>query len=233
MINMIQSMSGIIRKRRDAGGGPAPEASLTDQAFVSFVGSTAAYTLTNRAIGAEDAGRRVVVAFAQGNGTDPSAYSVTIGGVSADIHVQRKSGSQFRVCCIASAIVPTGATASIVLTTTASIQRRGLQLAVFRLVGFSGTALDTYSASAPSPSDAMTTVEGGIIIGAAAASSTDGSISFTAGLAEIAEGAGAFNDTVATAATLTGVTGPTTTVSATLPSLTDRNCFAAASFGPA
>ena len=104
---------------------------------LTFIGQTAdtadltTYTFTNHAIGAADVTRRVVVAVSLGflAASSQTLASATIGGIAATIHVQVGSGD-----CVAfiSALVPTGTTATIVVTASAAARRAAV--AVYRAI---------------------------------------------------------------------------------------------------
>lgn len=107
-----------------------------------------AYTFTARAIGAADIGRRIFVA-ATSSATSINAHvsAVTIGGVSATIHAEAGNTGNTRngVVAIASAIVPSGTTADVVVTHTADLGvLLGCHISVYRATGLvSGTPFDT------------------------------------------------------------------------------------------
>lgn len=95
----------------------------TVAASLNYIGSTTLQnpsdpcTFTSAAIGTADAGRRVFVVIAvDDNSATFTINTVTIGGISATIHVQA-SDTEGAVG-IASAIVPTGTTANIVVDTS-------------------------------------------------------------------------------------------------------------------
>jgi|SRR3989304_700982 len=104
---------------------------------LSFIGVTpdvsnlTVYTFTNHAIGDADPTRRVVVAVSLGFNAagGQTLASATIGGIAATIHVQL--GSQDCVAII-SALVPTGTTATIVITASAVAARAAV--AVYRAI---------------------------------------------------------------------------------------------------
>lgn len=129
-------------------------------------GST--YTFSSQNFGAADAGRYIVCCFQSRAGSgSPIVTSVTIGGVSASIAVQRASTSDGRtLCCIAVAAVPTGASGNVVVVVDTSMVRAEIQL--YRVLGISGvTAADVDSSIANSPSVSLDIPAGGIGIGCA------------------------------------------------------------------
>lgn len=116
---------------------PAGAAATKGPSELSFIGETpdtsdlTTYTFTNHAIGAEHPTRRVVVAVSLGflAAGGQTLASATIGGIAATIHVQVGDGN-----CVAliSALVPTGTTATIVITASAAARRAAV--AVYRAI---------------------------------------------------------------------------------------------------
>lgn len=109
---------------------------------VAFIGTTidttvgAPQTFTGVSIGAADATRRVIVVI-HGSGTGGAVTAVTIGGISATIHASAVDVDDRS--CIVSAAVPTGTTATIVVTYTGSAWDE-MGIAVFRAINLvSGT----------------------------------------------------------------------------------------------
>lgn len=99
------------------------------------------YTFASQNIGAAASDRLVIVAYSSinGNGTGVGISSVTIGGVTATI--AHSSGTNVSAG-LAWALVPTGTTASIVLTF--AIGQTNCVAATYRLTGQqSSTAFDT------------------------------------------------------------------------------------------
>jgi hypothetical protein len=111
-----------------AGGAPPPELSFIGQ--TEIITDLTTYTFTNHAIGAADPTRRVVVAVSLGNAIASGMLaSATIAGIAATIHVQIGPGD---VVGFISALVPTGTTATIVLTASLAVDRAAV--AVYRAI---------------------------------------------------------------------------------------------------
>ncbi|MCA3573501.1 MAG: hypothetical protein IOC86_06245, partial [Aestuariivirga sp.] len=100
---------------------PIPIVDSINQKFDSRFGSTfTTETYTSRPIGEASSTRRVVVAIAAGSDhtSEVTVTGVTIGGVTSTIHVQNTNFSSNKSCvtAIASAVVPTGTTATVAVT---------------------------------------------------------------------------------------------------------------------
>lgn len=107
-----------------------------------------AYTFTAQAIGVAAANRRVFVsATSSATSINANISAVTIGGVAATIHAATANTGNTRngVVAIASAIVPSGTTADVVVTHTTDIGvLLGCHISVYRATGLtSGTPFDT------------------------------------------------------------------------------------------
>jgi hypothetical protein len=137
---LILPAISFISSGRFGSGTPAPSNTFTD----SVVDATnlTTYTFTSRAIGAVDSTRRVVVGVAWGNSIARTLSSATIGGVGATIHVQTGAGNLDGSALI-SAAVPTGTTATIVVTLTAGALNCGI--AVWSLLNATGSPSATAS----------------------------------------------------------------------------------------
>lgn len=110
-----------------------------------------AYTFTAQAIGAAAANRRIFVsATSSATSINAAVSAVTIGGIAATIHAATANTGNTRngVVAIASAIVPSGATADVVVTHTADLGvLLGCHISVYRATGLvSGTPHDTATA---------------------------------------------------------------------------------------
>lgn len=103
-----------------AGGVP-----ISNEGRTAHVDASTSLTASGVAIGTADANRLVVVAIGGRYDSGAGYSTVTIGGVSATIHDQTDSNSDERIVCIASAIVPTGTTANVVVTLTGGSVRSG------------------------------------------------------------------------------------------------------------
>jgi hypothetical protein len=97
--------------------GGAPKKILTFQNSGSAAPASSTHTLTDLAIGANSASRRVIIGFFGANSTR-TVSGVTIGGVTARIVAQATGGNS--TGCIAIAHVPTGTTATVVITWSGS-----------------------------------------------------------------------------------------------------------------
>jgi hypothetical protein len=105
--------------------------------FVTSVSDTSnatTYTFTDASVGAADSTRKVYVTVHWG-GAAVTLSSATIGGVSATIHEQDAQGSS-RQCAIISAALPTGTTATVVITLTGGSSR--CYIGIYRVIGQSG-----------------------------------------------------------------------------------------------
>jgi hypothetical protein len=94
------------------------------------------YTFASQNLGTAAADRVIIVTMATRKaGTAALTFdSVTIGGVSATINIQRQyAPANTSVAAIASAVVPTGTTGDIVITMSATVLR--MQIGVSRVTG--------------------------------------------------------------------------------------------------
>jgi len=149
-----------------AGGalGPPAEVSHTDNSVFGLYGSAPArtvFTHSSQALGAANAGRKIVVAVGQ-SAMSASVATLTIGGVSAS-QVAEEIGGDSRVE-IWQADVPTGTTGDVVVTWDAVSFRSGI--GVYRVVNAAAAAYATAttSGSATSFSGTVTIPAGGIAI---------------------------------------------------------------------
>lgn len=87
-----------------------------------------AYTFSAQAIGTAATSRRVVVAISwRYSSPAPAISSVTIGGVSATVHASVMTGDGgSNAVAIASAVVPTGTSADVVVTFASTSTRCGI-----------------------------------------------------------------------------------------------------------
>lgn len=127
----------------------------------------AALTFSNFAIGAANAGRLVVACIAAFSGnTGVTLSSVTIGGIAATINVQETTagtGGDTIMSIIATAAVPTGTTATVVVNFSASMSGNAV---VYSMTGASGVAaLDTVTDEVGTPlNGTLDVVAGGVVI---------------------------------------------------------------------
>lgn len=119
------------------------------------------WTITSAALGAAQADRRIVVAFMGFVAASFTFTSVTIGGVSATIHGVRTNSSI--ACCIASAVVPSGATGNVVITGSQNITQG--RACIYRAPGFGiGTATTNALSSVAAISTTQNTGVNGVTI---------------------------------------------------------------------
>ena len=176
------------------------------------------YTFSAVGIGAASSTRRVVVAVATRNGAGNANPTITIGGVAATNDVTLAVDSNQQACTIASAVVPTGTTADIVVTLTATTGRCGVL--VWTLSGGSPTG-QTATGSVVTPALGGVTLNvstqvGDVVIGALGTRNDSGggvtwggaTERFDANVEGVFYHSGA--DTVAAGATTTLTTSPTT-----------------------
>lgn len=149
------------------------------------------YTFTNVAISTASANRLVVVVvgtgFSTGGASDQFVSSVTIGGVPATIAVQSQSfntvAGGFGTTAIAYANIPTGTTASIVVTTQIGALRCNVATySLYNLLRYTPISTDGFTGSVGNSTntntntDQVTTEIGSIVIsGAQSTSPTTGS----------------------------------------------------------
>lgn len=106
--------------------GTLEPATLAYQGNSNSVTNSASYTFTSRAIGAESSDRRVIVAWTAFAESGRSLTSLTIGGIAATLVYSNSialpsPNTQRLYVGFAVAVVPTGTTATIALTFSASV----------------------------------------------------------------------------------------------------------------
>jgi hypothetical protein len=148
-------------------------------------GASSPSTWSNAPIGEADTNRRVVVLLyqRQANSGSNTASAVTIGGISASLIVSRNNISRGHVD-IWSAIVPTGTTASIVVTWIQG-GGDGKLVASYSLYGTSSTIYNTNTNKNGSGLTVSTTVDviaGGFVLAMCGADLENGLITFTQGV---------------------------------------------------
>lgn len=144
---------------------------------------TNAYTFSAQNLGAEASDRYIAVTVnGRKAGATTSISSVTIGGVTASIAVQRANTiTNTSIAGIVIAAVPTGTTGDIVVTFADTLAR--CAIGVYRIDNlFSATAYDTDNSVSADPSVGLNVGNPGFAIGTGAASGT-GSVTWT-GLTE-------------------------------------------------
>lgn len=119
---------------------PVAGTPLVLTSVTSATNDASSYTFSNINIGAPDANRYVVVGFSASTGTASiTISSVTIAGVTATLLEKAEYSATLasRDSGIYIAAVPTGTTATIVITFSGTMSRIGLN--VYRLVGITST----------------------------------------------------------------------------------------------
>lgn len=147
---------------------PASLAASYLQAATSTTDATS-YTFADQGAGDAAADRSIVaVIVTRAVGTTPRTVTgVTIGGVAATIDVQKThiNANQTAVA-IARAVVPTGTTATVVITLSGTVARLGC--ALYRVTGAAMAVTSTGdaggSAGGAISTAAMTTAAGGVLI---------------------------------------------------------------------
>lgn len=149
-------------------------ATLTFQGSTSYPSDGQTITFPSVSIGASASGRYVFVSIPYYNGTlaNFSIASVTIGGVTATIHSQQyvpPGSTAYGGCALVSALVPTGATADIIITFAASGAGYYRPIInVYRVAGLqSNVAVDLVTNTASNSAPSVTTVnakKGGIAL---------------------------------------------------------------------
>lgn len=135
------------------------------------------YTFAGVDFGEAATNRLLIIAVAGGStSTAIPLSSITIGGVSATIHVQSDQSGNTRNghVGIASATVPTGTSGTIVVTWNGGFGGTMVDMAfaLYRVTGLlSTTPTDTVSDSGASPSLLIDRASNGFIVGAASAAS--------------------------------------------------------------
>lgn len=143
------------------------------------------YTFSAQALGAASADRYIIVTAAgRKAGASTTISSITVGGVTATIVVQRTNTiTNTAVSGIAIAAVPTGTTGDVVVTFGAGMARCGI--ALWAVTGLaSDTPTDTDSSVATAPTVNLDVVAGGFAIGCAYDSASVGASATWAGITE-------------------------------------------------
>lgn len=126
--------AGIFASARHAAGGTAP--TITFQQSDEDSGDATQYTFAAQPIGTASATRRVVVTI--GTNSTRTVTAVTIGGVSATLDATNTLGGTAHLT-IASAVVPSGTTADVVVTTDGGALALGMGIGVWTLSSGSPT----------------------------------------------------------------------------------------------
>jgi len=167
------STVGIIAASRQVGGGGI---TATFQASAVDAADLTTYTFSSQPIGTASATRRVVVGVTS---RSTNVSSITIGGVSATLDNDYAFSSNRAT--IASAVVPTGTTANVVVTFAAATTRCGL--GVWTLNSGSPTG-QTGTGNGTAPSATVTTTTGDVVIAASIENGTVGSTATWTGATE-------------------------------------------------
>lgn len=157
-----------------AGGASISESSYTG----SFTGQELSFGAFSEsvAIGTADADRTVVFSIGVGGETadlgDPSGWGITIGGVSATVHVSHniEVGGEYYSACICSADVPTGTTATVAGNNSST--GTALAIGAVRIVT-EGTLSVTTSGYSSSPSLSHTAGTVSVASGQSSSASTN------------------------------------------------------------
>jgi hypothetical protein len=136
-----------------------PNEVLAYQTTSSQAAGSSPFTFSSIAIGTAAANRYVIVGIGA-TATPTAVLSVTVGGIAATQVVSQVAGNSIAAIWIA--LVPTGTTATIVITFTGSTQK--CSIGVWSATGISPTALSTASSTANPASLALTTINGGFAI---------------------------------------------------------------------
>lgn len=152
----------------------AGSAAITYGGFVAVAGTpSAVVTVPNVPIGTPSAGRRVfsLIHWYPYPGSR-ALLSATIGGLSAEIHIQRQgavSGSVNGGVALISASVPSGVQANIVATFAGGASTYTASASAFAVVGLQNAVVmgsaSTYVSNATAASLAVDVQAGGIVIG--------------------------------------------------------------------
>lgn len=143
---------------------------------LAFIGATAATvagqvaTVTSASIGTASADRLVVVVFTDGGSAASASATVTIGGTSATVHAFA-NGANNNTAGIASLLVSSGTTATIVATYNAGASTDGVNFKVYTIKGLSsttpvGTGINWDAAASPLSTTLATSSGGVVIVGA-------------------------------------------------------------------
>jgi len=142
--------------------------SLTYQTSAQQTASTTTFTYAGQSIGTATTDRYVVIGTmaAGGGGAGVTVSSITVGGIAATIVVQRNgnSGASNAVTALAIAAVPTGTTATVVVTYSATQARSAI--GVWSCTGLvTPDPISTNSSVANPSSLTLSTYSGGFAIG--------------------------------------------------------------------
>lgn len=167
---------GVIADSRPNGGGGGGGPTATFQQAAASGTDGTSFTFTAQPIGTASATRRVVVAIGYGGPAAPGAISsVTIGGVTATIDVDSGALTNNRRVAIASAVVPTGTTADVVITFGVTVGRVGI--GVWTLSSGAPTGQTALVANNATGTLTVTTVAGQVVIATGYASRASGTLS--------------------------------------------------------
>jgi len=165
--------AGIFGSARVAASG----ITATYQTAASDTTDASSYSFTSQPIGSASASRRVVVAIGWGAASGITLSSVTIGGVSASIDADSGNATGNRRVYFASAVVPTGTTATIAITLSATAARIGI--GVWTLTGGSATGQTAANINNASGTLTVTTAVNDVVLAAGFSSHTSNSVTTT------------------------------------------------------
>lgn len=148
--------------------------SLSYRTSAQQTGSATTFTFTTQDIGSASSARYVVVSTGAPNGGSAPS-SVTVGGLSASL-LKSQSVSSYNTS-IWIAAVPTGATATVVVSTASSLSMGIGVWAVYNIM--SSTAVATSGATGSAPSLNLTVSANGIVITSGFASDTSPTTTWT------------------------------------------------------
>lgn len=206
---------------------------LTDHAVDAT--NSASYTFSGRSLGAEAADRKILIAIA-GDGNTATVSSVTVGGNAASLVTGAAVSDTDTRAEIWQIELPTGTTGDIVVNWDSGGMAR-MGIGVFRATGAQASAHDTGTSASNPASDTLNIPANGFALAVLALNSgtartttwTNLTEDATHGYDEVMEGNETHSGACADFATAqTGLA-----ITATPSGVTNREAFAAASFGPA
>lgn len=146
--------------RLAAGGVPGQTSRTVGGTAAADIAPAATYTTAALSIGAAAADRFVVAAITSMTGSaSPTTTAVTIGGVSATKLVAYNAGGRFEAA-LWGALVPTGTTAAVVVTTDINIDGYAVVLEAV----YGAIPTPAYTVTASGGTGAITGVRNGLVI---------------------------------------------------------------------
>jgi hypothetical protein len=173
---MLPGLSGI------AGINATKTTSVSYQAFQGDGAPKSSYTFSSQPFGAASSGRVVVVAIGSKIGSGSHTISsVTIGGVSASILVQRSSSDL--TGGIVAAVVPTGTTGDVVVNLSTAVAQCGV--AIWSSTGLPGAVATDTDSNTDLSALTLNVDPGGFVI--AACVNVDGQTATWSGATEVVD----------------------------------------------